>query len=92
MQLFQSTVLHQRSESVQTHKPGPSVCLATEDVIAGARVTSEIGATLEEGAGGVDPVGAVMELVQQARELGRWAAEEMGVPVAARAPESTLRR
>ncbi|XP_073914943.1 HAUS augmin-like complex subunit 5 isoform X2 [Castor canadensis] len=33
-----------------------------------------------------------MELVQQARELGRWAAEEMGVPVAARAPESTLRR
>uniref|UniRef100_A0A673VA79 HAUS augmin like complex subunit 5 n=1 Tax=Suricata suricatta TaxID=37032 RepID=A0A673VA79_SURSU len=33
-----------------------------------------------------------MELVQEARELGCWAAEEMGVPVAARAPESTLRR
>ncbi|KAL0610208.1 HAUS augmin-like complex subunit 5 [Plecturocebus cupreus] len=33
-----------------------------------------------------------MELAQEARELGCWAAEEMGVPVAARAPESTLRR
>ncbi|XP_012664655.1 HAUS augmin-like complex subunit 5 [Otolemur garnettii] len=33
-----------------------------------------------------------MELVQEARELGRWAAEEMGTPVAAQAPESTLRR
>ncbi|KAL2762587.1 HAUS augmin-like complex subunit 5, partial [Daubentonia madagascariensis] len=33
-----------------------------------------------------------MELVQEARELGRWAAEEMGAPAAARAPESTLRR
>ncbi|XP_008826248.1 HAUS augmin-like complex subunit 5 [Nannospalax galili] len=33
-----------------------------------------------------------MELAQEARELGCWAAEEMGVPEAARAPESTLRR
>ncbi|XP_036688668.1 HAUS augmin-like complex subunit 5 isoform X9 [Balaenoptera musculus] len=33
-----------------------------------------------------------MELSQQARELGCWAAEEMEAPVAARAPESTLRR
>eukprot|EP00069_Balaena_mysticetus_P019460 bmy_12287T0 len=33
-----------------------------------------------------------MELSQQARELGSWAAEEMEAPVAARAPESTLRR
>ncbi|XP_003127112.3 HAUS augmin-like complex subunit 5 isoform X1 [Sus scrofa] len=33
-----------------------------------------------------------MELAQEARELGRWAAEEMEAPVAARAPESTLRR
>ncbi|XP_033700788.1 HAUS augmin-like complex subunit 5 isoform X3 [Tursiops truncatus] len=33
-----------------------------------------------------------MELAQQARELGCWAAEEMEAPVAARAPESTLRR
>ncbi|XP_012293387.2 HAUS augmin-like complex subunit 5 isoform X1 [Aotus nancymaae] len=33
-----------------------------------------------------------MELAQEARELGCWAAEEMGVPVTARAPESTLRR
>ncbi|XP_024206825.2 HAUS augmin-like complex subunit 5 isoform X2 [Pan troglodytes] len=33
-----------------------------------------------------------MELAQEARELGCWAVEEMGVPVAARAPESTLRR
>uniref|UniRef100_A0A8C2VSP4 HAUS augmin like complex subunit 5 n=1 Tax=Chinchilla lanigera TaxID=34839 RepID=A0A8C2VSP4_CHILA len=33
-----------------------------------------------------------MELAQEARELGRWAAEEMGVPAVARAPESTLRR
>ncbi|XP_033621617.1 HAUS augmin-like complex subunit 5 [Fukomys damarensis] len=33
-----------------------------------------------------------MELVPEARELGLWAAEEMGVPEAARAPESTLRR
>ncbi|XP_022441991.1 HAUS augmin-like complex subunit 5 isoform X1 [Delphinapterus leucas] len=33
-----------------------------------------------------------MELTQQARELGCWAAEEMEAPVAARAPESTLRR
>ncbi|XP_070628138.1 HAUS augmin-like complex subunit 5 [Bos indicus] len=33
-----------------------------------------------------------MELAQQARELGCWAAEEMEVPVAARVPESTLRR
>nr|XP_058902187.1 HAUS augmin-like complex subunit 5 isoform X1 [Kogia breviceps] len=33
-----------------------------------------------------------MELAQQARELGCWAAEEMEVPVAARAPESALRR
>ncbi|XP_076988218.1 HAUS augmin-like complex subunit 5 isoform X2 [Tamandua tetradactyla] len=33
-----------------------------------------------------------MELVLEARELGRWAAEEMGVPAAARAPEATLRR
>ena len=32
------------------------------------------------------------ELSQQARELGCWAAEEMEAPVAARAPESTLRR
>ncbi|XP_040108871.1 HAUS augmin-like complex subunit 5 isoform X2 [Oryx dammah] len=33
-----------------------------------------------------------MELAQQARELGCWAVEEMEVPVAARVPESTLRR
>uniref|UniRef100_G1SEK7 HAUS augmin like complex subunit 5 n=1 Tax=Oryctolagus cuniculus TaxID=9986 RepID=G1SEK7_RABIT len=33
-----------------------------------------------------------MELAQAARELGCWAADEMGVPAAARAPESTLRR
>nr|XP_045010367.1 HAUS augmin-like complex subunit 5 [Jaculus jaculus] len=33
-----------------------------------------------------------MELQQKVRELGCWAAEEMGVPEAARAPESTLRR
>ncbi|KAM9047575.1 HAUS augmin-like complex subunit 5 isoform 3-T4 [Megaptera novaeangliae] len=33
-----------------------------------------------------------MELSQQARELGCWAAKEMEAPVAARAPESTLRR
>ncbi|KAK2088235.1 HAUS augmin-like complex subunit 5 [Saguinus oedipus] len=33
-----------------------------------------------------------MDLAQEARELGCWAAEEMGGPVAARAPESTLRR
>uniref|UniRef100_A0A0P6JB75 HAUS augmin-like complex subunit 5 n=1 Tax=Heterocephalus glaber TaxID=10181 RepID=A0A0P6JB75_HETGA len=33
-----------------------------------------------------------MELVQEARELGRWAAEEMGMPAVAQAPESTLRR
>ncbi|PNJ11170.1 HAUS5 isoform 4 [Pongo abelii] len=33
-----------------------------------------------------------MELAHEARELGCWAVEEMGVPVAARAPESTLRR
>ncbi|XP_064437289.1 HAUS augmin-like complex subunit 5 isoform X2 [Mirounga angustirostris] len=33
-----------------------------------------------------------MELMQEARELGCWATEEMGAPVAARAPESTLRR
>ncbi|ELV09369.1 HAUS augmin-like complex subunit 5 [Tupaia chinensis] len=33
-----------------------------------------------------------MELVPEARELGCWAAEEMGVPAAARAPESTLHR
>lgn len=33
-----------------------------------------------------------MELVQEARELGCWAAEEMRVPAASRAPESTLRR
>ncbi|XP_007471058.1 PREDICTED: HAUS augmin-like complex subunit 5 [Lipotes vexillifer] len=33
-----------------------------------------------------------MELAQQARELGCWVAEEMEAPVAARAPESTLRR
>uniref|UniRef100_A0A480SQQ7 HAUS augmin-like complex subunit 5 n=1 Tax=Sus scrofa TaxID=9823 RepID=A0A480SQQ7_PIG len=33
-----------------------------------------------------------MELAQEARELGRWAAEEMEAPVAARAPEPTLRR
>ncbi|XP_004636887.1 HAUS augmin-like complex subunit 5 [Octodon degus] len=33
-----------------------------------------------------------MELVEEARELGRWVAEEMGVPAASRAPESTLRR
>ncbi|XP_030153923.1 HAUS augmin-like complex subunit 5 [Lynx canadensis] len=33
-----------------------------------------------------------MESVQEARELGCWAAEEMGAPAAARAPESTLRR
>ncbi|XP_012881681.1 PREDICTED: HAUS augmin-like complex subunit 5 [Dipodomys ordii] len=33
-----------------------------------------------------------MELVREARELDCWAVEEMGVPLAARAPESTLRR
>ncbi|KAL4667347.1 hypothetical protein H8959_006036 [Pygathrix nigripes] len=33
-----------------------------------------------------------MELAREARELSCWAAEEMGVPVAARARESTLRR
>ncbi|CAD7692777.1 unnamed protein product [Nyctereutes procyonoides] len=33
-----------------------------------------------------------MELMREARELGCWATEEMGAPVAARAPESTLRR
>ncbi|KAI5214253.1 HAUS augmin-like complex subunit 5 isoform X1 [Manis pentadactyla] len=33
-----------------------------------------------------------MELVQEARELGCWAAEEMRAPVAARPSESTLRR
>uniref|UniRef100_A0A452S405 HAUS augmin like complex subunit 5 n=1 Tax=Ursus americanus TaxID=9643 RepID=A0A452S405_URSAM len=33
-----------------------------------------------------------MEVMQEARELGCWATEEMGAPVAARAPESTLRR
>lgn len=33
-----------------------------------------------------------MELVQEVRELGCWAAEEMEAPEAARAPESTLRR
>uniref|UniRef100_A0A8C7BKX6 HAUS augmin like complex subunit 5 n=1 Tax=Neovison vison TaxID=452646 RepID=A0A8C7BKX6_NEOVI len=33
-----------------------------------------------------------MELMQEVRELGCWATEEMGAPVAARAPESTLRR
>ncbi|XP_037676040.1 HAUS augmin-like complex subunit 5 isoform X2 [Choloepus didactylus] len=33
-----------------------------------------------------------MELVPGARELGCWAAEEMGAPAAARAPEATLRR
>ncbi|XP_008069183.1 HAUS augmin-like complex subunit 5 [Carlito syrichta] len=33
-----------------------------------------------------------MELGQEARRLGCWAAEEMGVPVAARASEFTLRR
>ncbi|KAM9632760.1 HAUS augmin-like complex subunit 5 [Trichechus inunguis] len=33
-----------------------------------------------------------MELVLEARELGYWAAEEMGVPMTARAPEATLRR
>ncbi|XP_071460397.1 HAUS augmin-like complex subunit 5 [Marmota flaviventris] len=33
-----------------------------------------------------------MELVPQARELRCWAAEEMRVPAASRAPESTLRR
>ncbi|KAM5236198.1 HAUS augmin-like complex subunit 5 [Ctenodactylus gundi] len=33
-----------------------------------------------------------MDLAQEARELGRWASEEMGVPATARAPESTLRR
>lgn len=33
-----------------------------------------------------------MELVREARELGRWAAEEMEVPAIARASESTLRR
>ncbi|XP_071065328.1 HAUS augmin-like complex subunit 5 isoform X2 [Dasypus novemcinctus] len=33
-----------------------------------------------------------MEIIREARELGRWAAEEMGAPVAARAPEATLRR
>ncbi|XP_016076391.1 PREDICTED: HAUS augmin-like complex subunit 5 isoform X1 [Miniopterus natalensis] len=33
-----------------------------------------------------------MELAQEARELARWAAEEMEAPEAARAPESTLRR
>lgn len=46
---------------------------------------------VEEGAGGSGLV-TVMELAQQARELGCWAAEEMEVPVAARVPESTLRR
>lgn len=33
-----------------------------------------------------------MELTQEERELSRWAAEEMGVPPAARPRESTLRR
>ncbi|XP_064149606.1 HAUS augmin-like complex subunit 5 isoform X1 [Loxodonta africana] len=33
-----------------------------------------------------------MDQVLEARELGSWAAEEMGVPTAARAPEATLRR
>ncbi|KAM4825188.1 HAUS augmin-like complex subunit 5 [Thomomys bottae] len=33
-----------------------------------------------------------MELVRQTRELNCWVVEEMGAPVAARAPESTLRR
>lgn len=33
-----------------------------------------------------------MELVQEARELVCWAAEEMEAPEAARAQESTLRR
>ena len=54
-------------------------------------MTSEKDATVEDGAGGSGLV-TVMELAQQARELGCWAAEEMEVPVAARVPESTLRR
>ncbi|XP_062968479.1 HAUS augmin-like complex subunit 5 isoform X1 [Cynocephalus volans] len=33
-----------------------------------------------------------MELVCKAREVGCWAAEEMGAPAASRAPEVTLRR
>lgn len=59
----------------------------------GALVTSEEGATLEGGCGRRRPrPGAVMELVPQARELGCWAAGEMRVPAASRAPESTFRR
>lgn len=33
-----------------------------------------------------------MELMQEERELSHWAAEEMGVPLAARPRESTMRR
>lgn len=67
------------------------VCQATDDVPAGALVTSEAGAALEESAGGGGG-GAVMALAQEARQLGCWVAEEMEAPLAARVPESTLRR
>ncbi|XP_007538743.2 HAUS augmin-like complex subunit 5 [Erinaceus europaeus] len=52
-------------------------------------MTSEAGDEFEWVAGGAS---AVMELAQQVRKLGLWAAEEMGLPAAVRPPESTLRR
>lgn len=63
-------------------------------LLLGALVTSEPGATFEESAGGDGRFLAllVMDLAQQVRALSRWATEEMGVPAAARPSESTLRR